>query len=104
MALEATSGPELVWGQLPPTIAGNPPPDYNPDRAPSGGDLGWGVIDPRYGYKIGGWMNPAGQIGGAPANPLAILFLSASEMKRIASGLAGAPPIWAAGFIQPPIL
>ncbi|MGO8916207.1 MAG: hypothetical protein ACLQJR_09895 [Stellaceae bacterium] len=80
MALEATSGPELVWGQLPPTVAGNPPPDYNPDRAPSGGDLGWGVIDPRYGYKIGGWMNPSGQIGGAQANPLAILFLSASEM------------------------
>lgn len=80
MALEATSGPELVWGQLPPTIAGNPPPDYNPDRAPSGGDLGWGVIDPRYGYKIGGWMNPNAALGGAQPNPLAILFLSASEM------------------------
>ncbi len=38
------------------------------------------MIDPRYGYKIGGWMNPAGQIGGAQANPLAILFLPASEM------------------------
>ena len=80
MSLEATSGPELVYGQLPPTVAGGTPPDYNPDRAPSGGDLGWGVIDPRYGYKIGGWINPSAALTGAPVNPLAILFLSASEM------------------------
>lgn len=80
MSLEATAGPEIVWGQLPTTVAGNPPPDYNPDRAPSGGDLGWGVIDPRYGYKIGGWANLSNALGGAQPNPLAILFLSASEM------------------------
>jgi hypothetical protein len=83
MSLEATSGPELVYGQLPPTIAGNPPPDYNPDRAPSGGDLAWGVIDPRYGYKIGGWMNPNAALGGPQPNPLAILFASASELQCV---------------------
>jgi len=83
MALEATAGPDLVWGQLPPTVAGNPPPDYNPDRAPSGGDLGWGVIDPRYGYKVGGWMNPNAALGGTQPNPLAILFASASELQCV---------------------
>jgi hypothetical protein len=87
MSLEATAGPEIVWGQLPPAVAGNPPPDYNPDRSPSGVDLGWGVIDPRYGYKIGGWFNPAEMIGGSQSSPLAILFLSASEML----GVDGAP-------------
>lgn len=80
MSLEAKSGPELVYGQLPPAVAGAAPPDYNADRAPSGGDLGWGVIDPRYGYKIGGSFNPSALIGGTAPNPLAILFLSASEM------------------------
>jgi hypothetical protein len=79
MALEATQGPELVWGQNPAAAPGQAPPDYNPDRAPSGGDLGWGVIDPRYGYKIGGYFNPSALIGGAQPNPIAILFLSASE-------------------------
>jgi hypothetical protein len=79
MALEATQGPELVWGQNPPPSTGLAPPDYNPDRAPSGGDLGWGVMDPRYGYKIGGSFNPSALIGGATPNPQAILFLSASE-------------------------
>jgi hypothetical protein len=83
MALEATSGPELVYGQLPATVAGYPPPDYNPDRAPSGGDLGWGVIDPRYGYKLGGWMNPNAALGGGPPNPLAILYLSAAELQCV---------------------
>ena len=34
MSLEATSGPELVWGQLPPTIAGNPPPTTTPTARP----------------------------------------------------------------------
>jgi hypothetical protein len=79
MALEATQGPELVWGQNPPAIPGQAPPDYNPDRAPSGGDLGWGVIDPRFGYRIGGYFNPSALIGGATPAPQAILFLSASE-------------------------
>jgi hypothetical protein len=80
MALEATQGPALVWGQNPPVIAGQAPADYNPDRAPSGGDLGWGIIDPRYGYKIGGWGNPNAALGGAAPAPLSILWLSAAEM------------------------
>lgn len=83
MALEAKSGPELVYGQLPPTVAGAPPPDYNADRAPSGGDLGWGVIDPRYGYKIAGSFNPSALLGGAPPNPLAILMVCAAEMQGV---------------------
>jgi hypothetical protein len=83
MSLEATAGPEIVWGQLLPTIPGNPPPDYNLDRAPSGGDLGWGVVDPRYGYKIGGWMNPTASLGGSQPNPLAILIASASELQCV---------------------
>ncbi len=83
MSLEAKAGPDLIWGELAPVVAGYPPPDYNADRAPSGADLGWGVIDPRYGYRIGGAMNPDALLGGAQPNPLAILFASAAELQCI---------------------
>jgi hypothetical protein len=83
MALEATQGPELVWGQNPPLVPGQAPQDYNPDRAPSGGDLGWGVIDPRYGYRIGGAGNVNALIGGTQPNPVAIVMISAAEMQLV---------------------
>jgi hypothetical protein len=83
MALEATQGPEIVWGQNPPTSAGLTPPDYNPDRGPSGGDIGWGILDPRFGYKIGGSGNVSGLIGGTQPNPAAIVMVSAAEMQLI---------------------
>jgi hypothetical protein len=83
MTIEATQGPELVWGQNPPLLSGGPPPDYNADRAPSGGDLGWGVIDPRFGYRIGGAGNVNALIGGAQPNPAAVITVSAAELQLV---------------------
>jgi hypothetical protein len=54
MADSVTAGPSGAYGQSPPTIAGGPPADYNPDRGFSFFDLGVSVLDPRFGWKIGG--------------------------------------------------
>lgn len=54
MTAEAKAGPIIQWGQQPPIAAGFAPPDYNPDgNAPNFG-LGWGLLDIRFGYKLGG--------------------------------------------------
>ncbi len=54
MTLETKAGPIGQWGQQPPIAPGFAPPDYNPDgNAPNLG-LGWGLLDVRYGIKLGG--------------------------------------------------
>lgn len=83
MSIEAKAGPVLRWGQMPPAAAGFPPPDYNSDRAPQGDDLGSGLIDPRFGYRIGGWFNPSNALGQGVPNPQAIITLMASELVAV---------------------
>lgn len=81
MSLEEKAGPIGAIGQLPPMVAGNPPPDYNSDRAPSYFDLGWGIPDPRYtGAGASGWMNPSGEIGGTEPNPLRIVNFAGAAL------------------------
>lgn len=54
MTVESKQGPQILIGQQPPIAAGFAPPDYNPDgNAPSLG-VGWGLLDIRFGYKLGG--------------------------------------------------
>ena len=58
MSIEGKAGPCISWGQLPPVVAGTAPPDYNPDTGPDMGYAGLGLLDNRYGFKIGGAGNP----------------------------------------------
>ncbi len=54
MTMEAKPGPIIQYGQLPPIAPGFAPPDYNPDgNAPNLG-LGLGLLDIRFGCKLGG--------------------------------------------------
>lgn len=54
MTITAEAGPAIQYGQNPALQAGVPPADYNADYAPSLFSMGLGIIDPRYGYDIGG--------------------------------------------------
>lgn len=61
MTINDSSGPTVQYGQNPPAAAGAPPPDYNADYAPSSFSMGSGLIDPRYGFQIGGAGNGSAQ-------------------------------------------
>jgi hypothetical protein len=67
MTISAEPGPNVTWGQLQPVVPGTAPPDYNPDAGPSGDFAGRGLLDMRFGYKIGG---SDANIGA----PIAIIF------------------------------
>lgn len=58
MSIEGKPGPCVSYGQLPPIVPGAAPPDYNPDTGPDMGYAGVGLLDSRYGFKIGGAGNP----------------------------------------------
>jgi hypothetical protein len=51
MTIQASAGPEVIFGQQPSAIAGQPPQDYNADPAPSLDYAGRGFLDARYGYN-----------------------------------------------------
>lgn len=54
MSISAGAGPLVEYGQNPPVNPGTAPADYNQDYAPSAFSMGLGLLDPRYGYAIGG--------------------------------------------------
>lgn len=64
MSLSAIAGPNIVYGQDPPVASGAPPADYNPDSGPNLAYCGDGLIDPRFGYTIGGTGNGSAQAFG----------------------------------------
>lgn len=66
MSIQAGEGPVISWGQNPPVAAGAAPDSYSADRAPSANDLGAGLIDPRFGYKMGGGGSGASSPQGSP--------------------------------------
>lgn len=66
MSLTAPAGPQVVFGQNPPVAPGAAPDSYNADRAPSMSDLGAGLLDPQYGYKMGGGGSGASSPQGSP--------------------------------------
>lgn len=57
MSLSAEAGPLVVYGQNPNPSTGGPPSDYNADYSPSPVSMGVGLLDPRFGYQIGGTGN-----------------------------------------------
>lgn len=57
MTLSAGQGPSIEYGQNPPVAPGGPPSDYNSDYGPGADAMGRGLLDPRFGYKIGGAGN-----------------------------------------------
>lgn len=54
MTISAGEGPLIQFGQEPPVNPGAAPSSYNADRAPSLFDMGLGLLDPRFGYSLGG--------------------------------------------------
>ena len=66
MSIQAGEGPIVTYGQNPPVASGAAPDSYSADRAPSMADLGSGLIDPRFGYKMGGGGSGASSPQGSP--------------------------------------
>lgn len=64
MSLSAGAGPLIEYGQNPPVVPGGPVADYNADYAPSVFSMGVGLLDPRFGYTIGGTGNGSAQAFG----------------------------------------
>lgn len=61
MSISDGAGPFVAYVQNPPPVPGGPPPDYNQDSAPSAFAFGLGLLDPRYGFQIGGAGNGSAQ-------------------------------------------
>jgi len=64
MALSAGAGPLIEYGQNPPVVPGGVTADFNQDYGPSLLSQGAGLLDPRFGYQIGGTGNGSAQAFG----------------------------------------
>lgn len=61
MTDSVSAGPLVAYGQNPPVTPGGAPSDYNQDYSPSVFSMGLGLLDPRYGFQIGGAGNGSAQ-------------------------------------------